>query len=506
MGVSPYFYDMFVRKKKNKSGSISIQIIKKIDRVNKVIKTIGSSSDPAEIDSLYHKALYEMPRLYGATLFDSPSEPKISELANDNIRVIGPELVFSRIFNYIGFNAIKDDLFKDLCISRITHPGSKLNLSIYLQENNRADVSVDRIYYFMDRLNSRYKQQVEEISFRYTKKVLGGKIGIVFYDMTTIYFESSQTDELKETGFSKDGKHQHPQIFLGLLVGTDGYPIGYDIFEGGTYEGHTLVPILEKFEKRFKLDKPIVVADAGLLSTKNIEALKIKGYTFILGARIKNESKNIKGQIKGLKLQDGEIVKINKPDDTALFISYSTKRANKDLSNRERGLKRLEKSLKSGKLTKSNINNRGYNKYLKMEGEIKIDIDYEKFENDSRWDGLKGYITNTSLTGKEVIDNYNNLWKIEKAFRISKTDLKIRPIYHRLHDRIEAHICISFVSYLLHKELETALKNSNVEISINKAVKAINKMYEIVIDKNNRILLKNNETQQKIIEVVNSKF
>jgi len=141
-----------------------------------------------------------------------------------------------------------------------------------------------------------------------------------------------------------------------------------------------------------------------------------------------------------------------------------------------------------------------------MEGEINIDIDYEKFKNDSTWDGLKGYITNTTLTGTEVINNYNNLWKIEKAFRISKTDLKIRPIYHRLHDRIEAHICISFVSYLLHKELETALKRSNSGISINKAIKAINKMYEIVIDKHKRILLKNNETQQKIIELVNSKF
>jgi len=497
---------MFVRKKKNKSGSVSIQIIKKIDRVNKVIKTIGSSSDPSEIDLLYQKALYEMPRLYGATLFDPANEPRVSELSNDNISVVGPELVFSRIFDHIGFNMIKDDLFKDLCISRITHPGSKLNLSAYLQENNKADVSVDRIYYFMDRLNSRYKQQVEEISFRYTKKVLGGNIGIVFYDMTTIYFESSQPDELRITGFSKDGKHQHPQIFLGLLVGKDGYPIGYDIFEGGTYEGHTLIPVLEKFEERFSLNKPIVVADAGLLSTKNIEALKSNGYTFILGARIKNESNHIKNCIREFNLQDGEIAKVNKPDNTTLFISYTGKRAKKDLSNRERGLKRLEKSLKAGRLTKSNINNRGYNKYLKMQGELKIDIDYEKFKNDSTWDGLKGYITNTTLTGREVIENYNNLWKIEKAFRISKTDLKIRPIYHRLKDRIEAHICISFVSYLLHKELEKVLNENDSGISINKAIKAINKMYEIVFDNNKRILLKNNETQQKIMELINSNF
>jgi len=500
---------MFVRKKKNRSGSISIQIIKKIDRNNKVLKTIGSSSDPIEIERLYRQALYEMPRLYGATLFDVPSTPQISDLSNDNIRVVGPELIFGQIFDHIGFNQIQDDLFRDMCISRITHPGSKLNLSEYLRENNRNEISVDRIYYFMDRLNSRYQKQVEDISFHYTKRLLGGKIGIVFYDMTTIYFESSQPDDLREPGFSKDGKHQHPQIFLGLLVGKDGYPIGYDIFEGGIYEGHTLIPVLEKFEKRFNLNKPIVVADAGLLSTKNILALKESGYTFILGARIKNESNSIKNRIQEFSLTDGEIVKINKPDDTKLFVSYSNKRAKKDLSNRERGLKRLEKSLKAGRLTKSNINNKGYNKYLRLEGELKIDIDYDKFKHDSIWDGLKGYITNTALTGKEVIDNYNNLWKIEKAFRISKSDLKIRPIYHRLRERIEAHICISFVSYLLHKELEKALKENNTGISINKAVKSINKMYEITLENpgyKKRVLLRKNDTQQKIMDIVIANF
>lgn len=500
---------MFVRKKKNSSGSTSIQIIKKVNRINKVLKTIGSSSDAKVIEHLYQKALYELPRLYGATLFDKEEQPDIANLNNDDISVVGPELVFGRIFKHIGFNRIKDPLFKDLSISRITHPGSKLNLSEYLRENNRKEVSVDKIYYFLDRLNTRYKKQVEDISFNYIRSLLKGNIGVVFYDMTTIYFESSQPDELRETGFSKEGKHQHPQIYLGLLVGRDGYPIGYDIFEGGIYEGHTLIPVLEKFEKRFDLNKPIVIADAGLLSNKNILALQESGYTFILGARIKNESKSIKDHILGLGLVDGQIAKINKPDATSLFVSYSNKRAKKDLSNRQRGLKRLEKSLNAGRLTKSNINNRGYNKYLRLQGELKIDIDYGKFEIDNAWDGLKGYITNTSLPGKQVIDNYNNLWKIEKAFRISKTDLKIRPVYHRLKDRIEAHICISFVSYLLHKELERVLNENQTGISINKAIKSINKMYEIVIANQTlerRILLKNNETQQKIINVVNKFF
>ena len=502
---------MFVRKKKNQSGSVSIQIIQKQQGKYTVIKTLGSSSEEEEIDRLFKRAQESIPRLFNQiTLFDDPSNlPRVDELSNDDIRVAGPELVFGKIFNHIGFNQIPDSLFKDLVISRITHPGSKLQLSEYLRENNRKEISADNIYYFMDKLNSKYKHQVEDISFTYTRKLLNGKIGIVFYDMTTIYFESSQPDELRMTGFSKDGKHQHPQIFLGLLVGRNGYPIGYDIFEGSIYEGHTLIPILEKFEKRFKFEKPIVVADAGLLSSENISTLTKNGYTFILGGRIKNEANTIKKEIEKVGYTDGHIVKIQKPDNTVLFVSYSDTRARKDKANRDRGLKRLEKSLNTGRLTKSNINNRGYNKYLKMEGELSIKIDYTKFENDCIWDGLKGYITNTKLNGEQVIDSYNNLWKIEKAFRISKTDLKIRPIYHRIRERIEAHICISFVSYVLFKDLERIL-TLNTNISIKKAIKAINKMYEIVVplpgERIHTIRLKNNETQKQIIELIEANF
>jgi transposase len=132
--------------------------------------------------------------------------------------------------------------------------------------------------------------------------------------------------KLRMTGFSKEGKHQHPQIYLGLLVGENGYPIGYNIFEGNIYEGHTLIPMLESFEKRFKLDKPVVVADSGLLSKSNIKSLKAKNYTFILGARIKNESKKVITEIENLNLKNAEAAEIEKEDNTRLIISYSEKR------------------------------------------------------------------------------------------------------------------------------------------------------------------------------------
>lgn len=502
---------MFIRKKKNRSGNISIQIIQKQHGKYVVIKTLGTSGDEEEIDRLYKQAQEAIPRLFNQiTLFDDPvSLPRVDEVGNDDVRVVGPELVFGRIFDHIGFNQISDQLFRDLVISRITHPGSKLQLAEYLRENNREEISADNIYYFLDKLNSKYKHQVEDISFAHTRRLLDGRIGIVFYDMTTIYFESSQPDELRQTGFSKDGKHQHPQIFLGLLVGKNGYPIGYDIFEGGIYEGHTLIPVLEKFEKRFDFEKPIVVADAGLLSKDNISVLQANGYGYILGARLKNESNSIKEKILAEEWLDGHIIRLKKGKHQHLVVSYSKPRAVKDLHNRERGLTRLEKSLKRGKLTKANINNRGYNKYLKLSGDVSIEIDYAKFNNDQYWDGLKGYVTNTSLRSKQVIESYNNLWKIEKAFRISKTDLKIRPVYHRLKERIEAHICISFVSYVLYKDLERVL-SIRTSISMKKAVKQINRMQEIMVrlpgNRIHKVRLKNNELQQEILDAIEAVF
>ena len=150
---------------------------------------------------------------------------------------------------------------------------------------------------------------------------------------------------------------------------------------------------------------------------------------------------SIKEQIDQAALKDGQILSIKKQAHK-LIVAHSNTRASKDAHNRKRGLQRLEKQLFKGRLTKAHINNKGYNKYLAMKGEINVTIDYEKYKLDARWDGLKGYITNSKLSPKEIIANYGQLWQIEAAFRMSKTDLRIRPIYHRISDRIEAHICI----------------------------------------------------------------
>jgi transposase len=475
---------MFLRKLKNRSGSTSVQIISKAQGKYKVVKTIGTTINEQQLQKLWYIGKQELVRISNQPqLFvsenDTIVEQVVDGLKNTNIRTVGPELIFGRIYNHIGFTAIKEELFRHLVIARLAFPLSKLKTIEYVYRYQGVRMDIDAIYRFLDKLNHKLKEQAEQIAFTHTKKTLGGNISVVFYDMTTLYFEASDEDDLRKTGFSKDGKHQNPQIYLGLLVGFGGYAIGYDIFEGSIYEGHTLLPFLEKISTKFKLDKPIVVADAGLLSNDNIKALEEKKYEYIIGARLKNEPDKIKKQVLQKPLGDGEMIKIKKTDNTRLLVAYASNRATKDAYNRMRGLQRLEKQIKAGKLTKSSINNKGYNKYLKLKGEIVIEIDYEKFNNDKSWDGLKGYITNTKLKDKQVIENYKNLWQIEKAFRISKTDLRIRPVYHRLKHRIEAHICISFTAYCIYKELERLLYKEKSAISIKKAAELTHNMYEL---------------------------
>lgn len=489
---------MFVRKKPNKKGSVSVQIIDKSDGKYRVVKTVGCSSDQEEINDLMMKANQTVPilsRQYVIPLI--PYEDKIISSFFKNsksfkISVIGPELVFGKLFNNIGFSKIKDDLFRHLVIARLAYPGSKLRTVDYLKRYRGVEIDVSKIYRFLDVLNETLKTEVENTAFQYTKKILGGNISVVFYDMTTLYFEAEDEDDLRRIGYSKDGKFQCPQIMIGLLVGPNGYPIGYDIFEGNTFEGDTLIPILEKFQKRFNLAKPTVIADAGLLSRNNLEKLAEKKYQYILGGRIKNEKHNIKNQILGLNIQENGSGEILKEDGVRLVITHSSQRAKKDEYSRTKGLQKLEAKIRGGKMTKQQINNRGYNKYLKLDGEIDISIDYDKIPEDKRWDGLKGYLTNTDLTADEIVKNYTNLWQIEKAFRISKTDLKVRPIFHRVRRRIEAHVCIAFVAYAIYKDLERILYAHKAPFSVKRACDLSQTIYELTYD------LPNTRNQEKI--------
>ncbi|MDM1377376.1 IS1634 family transposase, partial [Myroides marinus] len=474
---------MFIRQKKNKSGLISVQVIDKSSGKYKVLKTIGSSQDSKEIEQLILCAKEFINTVCGNQELDfSDSNSFIATILNNitSHKLVGSNLVLGKIFDEIGFNKIKDPLFKDLVLYRLIYPKSKLKTTEYLYRYEQKKYSEDELYRYLDKLYDTQKDTVQKISYEHTLSILKEDIKVVFYDVTTVYFEIDNEDALRKTGFSKEGKHQNPQIVLGLLVSKNGYPLAYDMFEGNKFEGHTMLPIIDSFKKKYNLQKLVIVADAGLLSNTNVKDLQAKNYEFILGARIKTESKQIKNQILSLQLKDGESTVISK-DDLKLIVTYSDNRAKKDKYNREKGLKKLEKSIKSGKLTKSSINNRGYNKYLKLEGEINVIIDSEKFDQDAKWDGLKGYLTNAKLPKEQILENYNHLWRIEKAFRVAKTDLQIRPIYHRKQKRIEAHICLTFVAYKLYKEIERLLEIKKSDWSVEKVIEVSKSIFQIEI-------------------------
>ncbi len=279
-----------------------------------------------------------------------------------------PQFILGHIYDRIGFGAIGDCILRHLVIARICHPQSKVATVAYLKSYFDEDVRLHNIYRYMDTLYNTQREKVQQISVEHTLRILGGRIGIVFYDVTTLYFESTPQpdDELRQAGFSKDGKMAESQIVLGLLVSQDGYPMSYSIFNGSQYEGRTMIPIIDDFVQRFKLTDFIVVADSGLMNTKNVELLESAGYRYILVAKIRNESPKIKDWILTIDRTDGNIIECRKNDSQRLIVSYSNARAKKNAWNRNKGVERLRKAYAKGTLTKENVNKRGYNKFLEI--------------------------------------------------------------------------------------------------------------------------------------------
>lgn len=474
---------MYVRKKKYPSGNVGVIVVEKVNGSMKELATVGIARSHDEIDGLIAKGKQWIDRekarrhprldLFGEERAKAEAEfAKAQQFLSQitNITIDGADLILDRVFDNVGFNRIEDDVFRKLVKARLSYPASKAATVEYLNNHFDDDVSLSRIYRYLDKLSGSQHQIVQDISVQHTRKILGGCIGVLFYDVTTLYFEADYEDDLRKTGFSKEGRHKNPQIILGLLVSLDGYPLAYCIHEGNRYEGHTMLPVVTEFVRKYGLDDFTVVADSGLMNSDNIAELEANGYKYVIGAKIKNESKKVKDWILAQPKVDCRMVECGKGNGQRLLVGYTDDRARKDAHNREKGVGRLEKAYACGTLTKDNINKRGYNKFLKMEGDVKVTIDYGKLEEDARWDGLKGYLTNTTMPAEEVYAAYHNLWNVERAFRISKSRIEIRPMFHFTRRRIEAHVCICFVALKVYKELERLLKLSGIKMSVDKVL------------------------------------
>jgi len=469
---------MYVRKKKNRSGTTSIVVVSKARGFYEEIHNFGTASTDDEVAALYTQAQHWL-KSRGDQLsldFDDIRGRELEETRRvvgnfDAVLINGTQLLLGRIYDSIGFNRIPDEILRHLVIARVTQPRSKLATVSYLKSYYNEDVDLNSIYRYMDKLYNTQRELVQQISVEHTRKILEGNIGMLFYDVTTLYFQTSNTDRLREPGYSKDGKTAESQVVLGLLVSAGGYPLSYSLFNGKQYEGFTMIPVMDDFKQRFGIGEDfVVVADSGLMSADNVRLLRDAGYKYIIGGRIRNEKKPVKDWIVSIEKKNGVFMEKVRDNGERLIVGYSEERARKDAYNRSRGVDRLRKAYGSGKLSKDNVNRRGYNKFLEISKDVKVEISDEKIAEDAMWDGLKGYVTNTDMKADEVVELYHGLWVVERAFRISKGKLEMRPMFHFTERRIEAHVCICFVAYKVYKELERLVALSKINQSVDKVL------------------------------------
>ena len=475
---------MYLRSKTNRSGTTTIVVVEKKDGKQVYVKSIGTSSDPKEIASLTEQGERfieeERKKRFPELDFDGARERAVeAELKAteeflsriENVLHDAPKRILDRVFDAVGFHAVGDDIFRSLVIARLSFPSSKRATVEYLKSYFDEDYDLHKIYRYLDSLNDTKREEIQAISVRHTMEVYGGKIGVLFYDVTTLYFDSDKPDKLRKPGYSKDGKHSNPQIVLGLLVSGDGCPLAYAIHEGSKYEGHTMLPVVTGFVEKYRLEDFVVVADSGMMSDANLSDLEEKGYKYIVGARIRNMSEETREWILSqAKSQDvvRELI-LDKDRHKRLLVSYSEERAALDASNREKGVRKLKAKYATGTVTKSKITQRGYNRFLKVTGgdKITVTVDDDMVAADAKWDGLKGYVSNAELTPSEIVNAYHQLYNVEQSFRISKSKLEIRPIFHFNGDRIKAHISICFVALKVYRELDRMLKNNKMKLSVD---------------------------------------
>ena len=473
------FAGMFTRRKHNRSGTISVVVVDKSDGRFKEIHRVGVARSEDEAATLEAEGRHWIETYGGQQLIDfegkSAKELRTTEDVLSSItsaRLTAAQTIIGKVYDSIGFNAIEDEELRHLVIGRICRPMSKKATVDYLRRHFKDDVSLQKIYRYMDKLNSTQQERVQEISVRHTRELFGGNIGVLFYDVTTLYFETTDKDELRNNGFSKDGKNANPQVVLGLLVSRGGYPLSYALFNGAQFEGYTMIPIVDDFVQRYNLGSDfVVIADAGLMSDKNVKLLRSAGYKYIIGARIKKESGTMKEQILATTHEQGVFNDIKCDDGDRLIVGYSEERARKNEHDRNEGIERLRKRYAKGTLTKADINKRGYNKFLSISSGVTVRIDESKIEEDKVWDGLKGYKTNTNFPADQVYEHYQQLWNVERAFRITKGTLEVRPMFHFSERRIEAHVCICFVALKVYKELERLLKAARCPYSVDNVLR-----------------------------------
>jgi len=444
-----------IRKTKTGSGATAVQVVRYAQRKVVILKHCGSGKTPDEVAALVEHAQEWVARgMPQPSLFAIPEKETVSVASLQHMGTthhFAREVLLAALARS-GFGALHDPLLCDLALMRLIEPASKLRTVSLLKQYFAVAYGERTVYRALHEM-AKQKGDAEKIAVTFAKEKLSSDLALVLYDVTTLYFETFEKDELRVPGFSKDNKSQQPQIVVGLLVTREGFPLGYEVFKGNTFEGHTMLPVLESFTKAHNVTTPTVVADAAMISRENVAKLKERGLSYIVGARLANAPPRIIEKIAAaLGAKDGATVRIA-TDHGDCVCDFSAKRYRKDKHEMEKQTAKASALVAKGEPGKRA-------KFVVKENDKETYVLNDALVAKAKLLlGVKGYYTNIAeetLSNKEVVARYHDLWNVEASFRMAKHDLSTRPIFHRKEDAIRAHMVICFVALTLGKSIELA--------------------------------------------------
>ena len=423
-----------------------------------------------------------------------PSKVNLDEVVEEGRLIEGIYEIAGTLYDDLGFGEVLSrgarGTLKDMVLMRLSHPTSKRASCLHLEEHFGKDLPVERVYRMMDQLEHEIPK-VQKIVREASVRLLKDKIDVLLFDVTTLYFKSTDTDELRNFGYSKDQKYHCVQVVLALATTGEGLPIGYELFEGNFAEVQTLQKCLSSWKSQgLEIGSICLVGDSAMFSKANLDLMDQEGISYVVAAPLRKLSKEIKAKI--LKEEGYRLGSMEKdilwskeiPYGTnRLIINYSFSRAQKDISDRNRLLEKLNKKLGEKKNLKNLVSNRGYLKYIQEDGKTVCELNTLKIEEEEQWDGMHGIITNAPQEEEALalLYRYRRLWKIEDSFRINKHTLKMRPIYHFKEWRIKAHIAICYMAFALMRHLEYRVQIAQKKLSAQEIIDALNSVQASIL-------------------------
>lgn len=394
-----------------------------------------------------------------------PSEVRLDEIKEQDRMVEGVHEIGNVVYDMLGYNTIlqkrDDNVLRDLVLTRLTNPASKYKSQHILSKQFGKEHDIDSIYRMMDKLYYNI-DKIKQCTFEHMRSLFPNKVDLVLFDVTTLYLESTEVDEIRNFGYSKDCRFNTTQVVLALATNEEGLPIGYELFEGNKAEVKTLAISIEHWKTLFDIGSVCFVGDRAMFTRDNLSLLDAHGYNYIVAAKLRSLSKNTQAKMFDennyrptvLNNEFGWIGELEH-EERRLIVTYKTRRAIKDVKERERVLNKIKKVIGTEGSTKKLINNQGVKKFTVTDESSKTAIDDGRIARDALWDGLHGVITNLKNdTAESVIARYARLWVIEESFRIKKHLLKIRPIFHWKPSRIHAHIAMCYMTFAVLRHLQ----------------------------------------------------